>query len=181
MTFGVFTNIASTALRNIFTNMSPHPVSTPHRVSVIRISPGTLHPDHAGYSSSGPCRVSLIRISPGLPSSSSGPCRVSVIRISPGTLHPDHAGYSSSGSLRVCQPRSSGSVRVFLAGSGHPIPRDRNPNKEYFFGQFNSYLHQNGIRREFSCRCIPKQNSVTKRKNRLIVAGGEEHAKILLG
>ena len=53
MTFGLFTNIASTALGNIFTNMSPHPVSTSHRARIfirfrnrvlfIRSLPGILH------------------------------------------------------------------------------------------------------------------------------------------
>ena len=41
--------------------------------------------------------------------------------------------------------------------------------KEYFSGQFNSYLQQMGIRREFSCRYTPEQNGVTKRKNRSVV------------
>ena len=88
MTFGLFTNIASTALGNIFTNMSPHPVSTLHRARIV------------------------IRLR----------SRACTIRL--------HAGYSSSGSLRDCRPRSSGSVRVYLAGSGHPIRRDRTPNRK---------------------------------------------------
>jgi transposase InsO family protein len=53
--------------------------------------------------------------------------------------------------------------------------------KEYFSGQFNGYLQQMGIRREFSCRYTPEQNSVAERKNRSIVeaaraARGKEHA-----
>ena len=38
--------------------------------------------------------------------------------------------------------------------------------KEYFSGQFNSYLQEMGIRREFSCRYTEEQNSVAERKNR---------------
>jgi hypothetical protein len=41
--------------------------------------------------------------------------------------------------------------------------------KEYFSGQFNEYLQQMGIRREFSCRYTPKQNGVAERKNRSIM------------
>ena len=41
--------------------------------------------------------------------------------------------------------------------------------KEYFSGQFNSYLQQTGIRREFSCRYTPEQDGVAERKNRSIV------------
>jgi hypothetical protein len=41
--------------------------------------------------------------------------------------------------------------------------------KEYFSGQFNGYLQQMGIWREFSCRYTPKQNGVAERKNRSIV------------
>jgi transposase InsO family protein len=41
--------------------------------------------------------------------------------------------------------------------------------KEYFSGQFNRYLQQMGIRREFSCRYTPEQNGVAERKNRSIV------------
>ena len=41
--------------------------------------------------------------------------------------------------------------------------------KEYFSGQFNSYLQQKGIQREFSCRYTPEQNGVAERKNRSIV------------
>ena len=44
MTFGLFTDIASKALGNIFTNMSLHPESTHHRAFVIRSMSGTLHP-----------------------------------------------------------------------------------------------------------------------------------------
>ena len=41
--------------------------------------------------------------------------------------------------------------------------------KEYFSGQFNSYLQQMGIQREFSCRYTPEQNGVAERKNRSVV------------
>jgi transposase InsO family protein len=41
--------------------------------------------------------------------------------------------------------------------------------KEYFSGQFNGYLRQMGIRREFSCRYMPEENGVAERKNRSIV------------
>jgi transposase InsO family protein len=41
--------------------------------------------------------------------------------------------------------------------------------KEYFSGQFNGYLQQMGIRREFSCRYTPEENGVAERKNRSIV------------
>ena len=41
--------------------------------------------------------------------------------------------------------------------------------KEYFFGQFNDYVQQMGIQREFSCRYTPEQNDVTERKNRSVV------------
>jgi hypothetical protein len=41
--------------------------------------------------------------------------------------------------------------------------------KDYFSGQFNGYLQQMGIRREFSCRYTPEQNGVAERKNRSIV------------
>ena len=41
--------------------------------------------------------------------------------------------------------------------------------KEYFSGQFNSYLQQMGIWREFSCRYMPEQNGVAERKNRSVV------------
>ena len=41
--------------------------------------------------------------------------------------------------------------------------------KEYFSGQFNSYLQQMGIRREFSCIYMPEQNGVAERKNWMIV------------
>mgnify|MGYP000235155929 CR=1 FL=1 len=41
--------------------------------------------------------------------------------------------------------------------------------KEYFSGQFNGYLQQMGIRRNFTCRYTPEQNRVAERKNRSIV------------
>ena len=41
--------------------------------------------------------------------------------------------------------------------------------KEYFFGQFNNYLQQKGIWREFSCRYTPQQNGVAERKNRSLI------------
>ena len=41
--------------------------------------------------------------------------------------------------------------------------------KEYFSSQFNSYLQQMGIRREFSCRYTSEKNGVAERKNRSIV------------
>jgi transposase InsO family protein len=41
--------------------------------------------------------------------------------------------------------------------------------KEYFSGQFNDYLQQMGIRREFSCTYVPEQNGVAERKNHSIV------------
>ena len=41
--------------------------------------------------------------------------------------------------------------------------------EEYFSGQFNCYLQQMGIRREFSCRYTPKGNGVAERKNRSVV------------
>jgi hypothetical protein len=41
--------------------------------------------------------------------------------------------------------------------------------KEYFSGQFNCYLRQMGIRREFSCRYTLEQSGVAERKNRSIV------------
>ena len=41
--------------------------------------------------------------------------------------------------------------------------------KEYFSGQFNSYMQQMGIQREFSCRYTPEQNGVAERKNRSVV------------
>ena len=75
MTFGLFTNIVTTALGNIFTNMSPHPESTPHRARLrnfIRTVPGTF----------------VIRLR----------SRICIIRFSPGIRHPVHAGYPSSGS-----------------------------------------------------------------------------------
>ena len=40
-----------------------------------------------------------------------------------------------------------------------------NGRKEYFSGKFNGYLQQMGIRREFSYRDTPEQNSVAERKN----------------
>jgi type I restriction-modification system DNA methylase subunit len=45
--------------------------------------------------------------------------------------------------------------------------------KEYFSGQFNDYLQQMGIRREFSCRYTPEQNGVVERKNRSIVEAAQ--------
>jgi transposase InsO family protein len=45
--------------------------------------------------------------------------------------------------------------------------------KEYFSGQFNGYLQQIGIRREFSCRYTPEQNGVAERKNRSIVEAAQ--------
>ena len=41
--------------------------------------------------------------------------------------------------------------------------------KEYFSGQFNNYLQQKGIRREFSYRYTPEQNGVAERKNRSLI------------
>ena len=41
--------------------------------------------------------------------------------------------------------------------------------KEYFSSQFNGYLQQMGIRREFSCRYTPEQNGVAERKNPSVV------------
>ena len=41
--------------------------------------------------------------------------------------------------------------------------------KEYFSGQFNCYLQQMGIRREFSCRYTLEQIGIAKRKNRSVV------------
>jgi hypothetical protein len=41
--------------------------------------------------------------------------------------------------------------------------------KEYFSGQFNNYLQQTGIWREFSWRYTLEQNGMAKRKNRSIV------------
>ena len=41
--------------------------------------------------------------------------------------------------------------------------------KEYFSGQFNGYLQQIGIWAEFSCKYMPKQNGVAKRKNWSVV------------
>ena len=36
--------------------------------------------------------------------------------------------------------------------------------KEYFSGQFNSYLQQMGFWHEFSCKYTPEQNGMTERK-----------------
>jgi type I restriction-modification system DNA methylase subunit len=41
--------------------------------------------------------------------------------------------------------------------------------EKYFSGQFNGYLQQMGIRREFSCKYTPEQNEIAERKNRSIV------------
>ena len=41
--------------------------------------------------------------------------------------------------------------------------------KEFFFGQFDSYLQQKGIRQEFSCRYTPQQNGVAERKNQSLI------------
>ena len=46
--------------------------------------------------------------------------------------------------------------------------------KEYFSGQFNDYLQQMGIQREFSCRYTPEQNGVAKRKNQSVVEAARE-------
>ena len=46
--------------------------------------------------------------------------------------------------------------------------------KEYFSGQFNGYLQQMGIRREFSCRYTPEQNGIAERKNRSVVEVARE-------
>ena len=46
--------------------------------------------------------------------------------------------------------------------------------KEYFSGQFNGYLQQMGILREFSCRYTPEQNGVAERKNRSVVEAARE-------
>ena len=51
-----------------------------------------------------------------------------------------------------------------------------NGGKEYFFDQFSSYLHKEGILREFSCRYTPEQNGVAERKNQTI----EEAAQAML-
>ena len=40
-----------------------------------------------------------------------------------------------------------------------------NEGKEYFSDEFTAYLHKEGIRREFSCRHTPQQNSILERKN----------------
>jgi hypothetical protein len=45
--------------------------------------------------------------------------------------------------------------------------------KEYFSSQFNGYLQQMGIRREFSCRYMPEQNGVAERKNRSIIEAAQ--------
>ena len=41
--------------------------------------------------------------------------------------------------------------------------------KEYFSEEFTSYLEDEGIRREFTCRNTPQQNGVAERKNRVIL------------
>ena len=48
--------------------------------------------------------------------------------------------------------------------------------KEYFSDEFSSYLHKEGIQREFSCRYTPEQNGVVEQKNRMI----EEVAQAML-
>ena len=45
--------------------------------------------------------------------------------------------------------------------------------KEYFSGQFNGYLQQMGIRREFNCRYTSEQNGVAERKNRSVVEAAQ--------
>ena len=42
--------------------------------------------------------------------------------------------------------------------------------KEYFSGQFNGYLQQMGIWREFSCRYTPEQNGVAERNRSIVEA-----------
>ena len=105
MTFGLFTIITSTTLKNIFTNMSLHPVSTPHRACIIRhlpslhllvlagytyllrFSPDLRHPVLVGPAPSGSCQVLLLRFSPVF--------TASFIRFTPGlpcrvrTSHPE--------------------------------------------------------------------------------------------
>ena len=95
MTFGLFSNIASMALWNILTNMSHHPVSTPHRACIIRRLSGLYHPAPAGYASSGSHRVLFIQFSAG--THHPAPAGYSFIRSLPGTLHPVLTGSSSSG------------------------------------------------------------------------------------
>ena len=46
--------------------------------------------------------------------------------------------------------------------------------KELFHGQFNGYLQQIGIQREFSCRYTPEQNGVAEKKNQLVVEAAWE-------
>ena len=46
--------------------------------------------------------------------------------------------------------------------------------KEYFSGQFNGYLQQMGIRREFSCRYTPEQNGVAESKIWSVVEAARE-------
>ena len=41
--------------------------------------------------------------------------------------------------------------------------------KEYFSGQFNNYLQQIGIKREFNYMYTPEQNGVAGRKNQSII------------
>ena len=41
--------------------------------------------------------------------------------------------------------------------------------KEYFSGEFNHYLQQMGIRREFNCTYTAEQNNIVERKNRSVV------------
>ena len=48
--------------------------------------------------------------------------------------------------------------------------------KEYFSGQFNGYLQQMGIRREFSYRYTPEQNGMAEKKNQWSV----EAARVML-
>ena len=37
---------------------------------------------------------------------------------------------------------------------------------EYMSNEFDQYLHERGIRRQFTCANTPQQNGVTDRKNR---------------
>ena len=46
--------------------------------------------------------------------------------------------------------------------------------KQYFSGQFNCYLQQIRIPREFSFRFTPEKNDVAERKNRLVVEAARE-------
>ena len=57
--------------------------------------------------------------------------------------------------------------------------------KEYFSGQFNSYLQKMGIRREFSCNAGAKRRGQEEKSvgygSGAGNAGGEEFAQVLLG